>query len=545
MNVQEFVIRLKDDVSGVMNRVVNTTESGMGRFVKSIKLGENEIEKFSKSAESTKERVGESFRDLAHGLAPFLAAFGVTAIVEGLGEVAIQAEKTKIQFEVFLGSGKKAAEMIGNLHAFADKSPFQFTELAEASKTLLTFGVTANNNLPVLKRLGDVSGGNAERLQLLASAYGKVSAFQRLTGREMLEFIHSGWNPLRDISEATGISMEKLQKRMSKGEIGVNMISAALEHATGPGGRFNNMLVKQSQTLGGKWSTLKDHIHEMALKAATALAPLLKSFIEFGEWMLQNKDYVLALIAGISAYVLIVNHAAIATGIWRFAQLLLNAAMNISPMGLLIGAIIALVFWAKSAWEKFGWFRGAIYGAWEAIKGFGLMIKDFLIDSLVNFLKGIWGIGDAIVKLFNGDFSGALEAAKQATKDLIGVSTMQHAVENAKKLGKNVAEGYQQGVKEVALLHGKEGAVTEKEPGISGAAFKFSKPGGEDGDTADSINKNGVRNIHININKLVEKLEVHSVNMKEGAEEIREMITEQFLRVVNSANNISGTSAGL
>jgi tape measure domain-containing protein len=545
MNVQEFAIRLKDQTTATMGKVVSMTESGMGRFVRSVKMGEAEMEKFTAKAEGVKDKVGDTFRDLARGLAPFLTAFGVGALVEGLGELAIHAEQTKVQFEVLLGSGEKATTMIANLHAWADKTPFQFNDLAEASKTLLNFGVSAQNNLPVLKTLGDVSGGNAERLQMLAGAYGKVTAFQRLTGREMMEFIHAGWNPLRDISEATGISMEKLQKRMSKGEIGVNMVSAALEHATGVGGRFHDMLLKQSETLGGKWSTLKDHIHEVGLQAANALAPLLKNLVEFGEWLINNRDYIIGVAAAIGAYILVAQGATIATNIWRFAQLVLNTAMEMNPIGLIIAGIILLVFWIRHAWDHFGWFRGAVYGAWEALKGLGTLIKDFLVDSIVNFLKGILGLGQALVQFFKGDFSGAWETAKQATKDLIGVSTIQHAVDNAKKLGQNVAAGYNKGVKEVAGLHSKEGSTNpEKENGIAGAAFKFSKPGGEGSDTADGINKNGVRNIYINITKLVEKLEVHTVNMREGAEEIRELITEQFLRVVNSANNISGTSTG-
>jgi Tape measure protein len=546
MNVQEFVIRLKDQTTATMGKVVSMTESGMGRFVRSVKMGEAEMEKFTAKAEGVKDKVGDTFRDLARGLAPFLTAFGVGALVEGLGEIAIHAEQTKVQFEVLLGSGEKATAMIANLHAWADKTPFQFNDLAEASKTLLNFGVSAQNNLPVLKSLGDVSGGNAERLQMLAGAYGKVAAFQRLTGREMMEFIHAGWNPLRDISEATGISMEKLQKRMSKGEIGVNMVSAALQHATAVGGRFHDMLLKQSETLGGKWSTLKDHIHEVGLQAANALAPLLKNLVEFGEWLINNRDFIIGMAAAIGAYILVAQGATIATNIWRFAQLLLNTAMEINPVGAIIAGIILLVFWIRHAWDHFGWFRGAVYGAWEALKGLGTLIKDFLVDSIVNFLKGIMGIGQALVQFFKGDFSGAWETAKQATKDLIGVGTIQHAVENAKKLGQNVAVAYNKGVKEVAGANTKEGSTNpEKENGIAGAAFKFSKPGGEGSDTADGISKNGVRNIYINITKLVEKLEVHTVNMKEGAEEIREMITEQFLRVVNSANNISGTSTGL
>ncbi len=388
MNVQEFAIRLKDQTTATMGKVVSMTESGMGRFVRSVKMGEAEMEKFTAKAEGVKDKVGDTFRDLARGLAPFLTAFGVGALVEGLGELAIHAEQTKVQFEVLLGSGEKATTMIANLHAWADKTPFQFNDLAEASKTLLNFGVSAQNNLPVLKSLGDVSGGNAERLQMLAGAYGKVAAFQRLTGREM--------------------------------------------NATGVGGRFHDMLLKQSETLGGKWSTLKDHIHEVGLQAANALAPLLKNLVEFGEWLINNRDYIIGVAAAIGAYILIAQGATIATNIWRFAQLLLNTVMEMNPIGLIIGGIILLVFWIRHAWDHFGWFRGAVYGAWEALKGLGTLIKDFLVDSIVNFLKGILGLGQALVQFFKGDFSGAWETAKQATKDLIGVSTIQHAVDNAK-----------------------------------------------------------------------------------------------------------------
>ena len=54
----------------------------------------------------------------------------------------------------------------------------------------------------------------------------------------------------------------------------------------------------------------------------------------------------------------------------------------------------------------------------EAIMGIGKAIKDFVMNRISDVLDGISGLGSAFGKLFKGDFSGAMEDAKQAAIDL-------------------------------------------------------------------------------------------------------------------------------
>jgi hypothetical protein len=135
----------------------------------------------------------------------------------------------------------------------------------------------------------------------------------------------------------------------------------------------------------------------------------------------------------------------------------LNAAILANPIGWIIGLIAALVAGVIIAWNKFEWFRGAVYAAWEAIKGFGIMIKDYVIDRIKGLLSGIAGIGGALVKLFKGDFAGAWEQAKEAVGDLIGVDAAKNAVKTAMETGKKVGAAYQKGVADFHTVQEKAG----------------------------------------------------------------------------------------
>ena len=61
----------------------------------------------------------------------------------------------------------------------------------------------------------------------------------------------------------------------------------------------------------------------------------------------------------------------------------------------------------------------------QGIKNFGNILKDFVIVRITSALDALGYLGDAVVKVFKGDFKGAAEAAKNAGKELIDVVTGQ------------------------------------------------------------------------------------------------------------------------
>lgn len=93
-----------------------------------------------------------------------------------------------------------------------------------------------------------------------------------------------------------------------------------------------------------------------------------------------------------------------------------TVALLANPIVLIVMAIVALVAAIVVCWKKFAAFRAVIYTVWDAIKGFGKALVDFLVTPFKVVWRIISGVGKAIYKLFTGDFKGAGEEFANAFK---------------------------------------------------------------------------------------------------------------------------------
>lgn len=167
-------------------------------------------------------------------------------------------------FTTMLGGSSEAANgMVGSLQKLASATPLAMSDLADGAQTLLAFGVSSDDVSGTLQRLGDISLGNADKMQSLARAYGKATAQGKLTGETVQMMIDAGWNPLIDICDQTGESMEDVQKRMAAGSISAEELTQAVNHATDAGGKFAGGMEAASKTVAGLTSTLQDNVNAM------------------------------------------------------------------------------------------------------------------------------------------------------------------------------------------------------------------------------------------------------------------------------------------
>lgn len=139
---------------------------------------------------------------------------------------------------------------------------------------------------------------------------------------------------------------------------------------------------------------------------------------------------IAAAAAGIQKLIVFVKGLTIATHLQTAAQWALNAAQALSPTTWIIAGVVALIAVVVACWNKFEGFRKVVMGVWEVMKGFGNILKDFVIDRIKGIISGVGAIGEAIMKLFKGDFSGAWDSAKQGVADLSGYTAIKNAKEN-------------------------------------------------------------------------------------------------------------------
>lgn len=209
-----------------------------------------------------------------------LASVGAGAMLLNIGKQALKAssdfEQANVQFGVMLGSAEKASKLVNELQNMANVTPFETQDLLDASKTLLNFGTNLEEILPDLQMLGDISGGNRERMRSMTLAFSQMSSAGRLMGQDLLQMINAGFNPLQVISEKTGKSMAELKDEMGEGKISVEMVKQAFKDATSEGGRFYGMMDKQSETLEGRFSTLNDAYTLMIRSISDGALPVIK-----------------------------------------------------------------------------------------------------------------------------------------------------------------------------------------------------------------------------------------------------------------------------
>lgn len=217
-----------------------------------------------------------------------------------------QMEQYMTSFEVMLGSADKASKHVADLKKMAAKTPFEMEDLASASQQLMAFGVDVKDIQPDLKMLGDISMGNKERFKGLALVFGQVQSQGKLMGQDLLQMINQGFNPLQVISEKTGESMASLKDKMSKGQITFEDVTEAMKIATSEGGKFYQGMEKQSETLTGRISTLKDNVKsllgELTKPAFNFISEnVMPKLMKGIDWMLNNLPMVQGIIAGIGS----------------------------------------------------------------------------------------------------------------------------------------------------------------------------------------------------------------------------------------------------
>ena len=234
-------------------------------YEKAMRDAESVTEKFSNTADNLGSKLAgglaKGFKVAASAIAGVSAALGAGAVAGVKYNATIEQYETS--FEVMTGSAEKAAEVVERLKKIGAATPFELPELADATQLLMNYGFTADEAIDRMMMLGDISQGSADKMQRIATAYGQMSSAGKVQLEDIKQMIEAGFNPLQEISESTGESMESLYERISDGSLAVEEITESMQRATSEGGKYFQSMEKQSQTLNGLISTLKDNAQQL------------------------------------------------------------------------------------------------------------------------------------------------------------------------------------------------------------------------------------------------------------------------------------------
>ncbi len=213
--------------------------------------------------------------------------------VKWVVKLADDLEQAQIAFTTMLWSWEKAQAMLNELSDFARKTPFELTWIRQNAQQLLAMWVNANDIIPTLKSLWDVSAWLSVPLERLALNYWQVIAQWKLTWRELRDFTMA-WVPLLDeLSEMLWKTTTQIQDMISKWQITSNDVVQAFQNMTSEWWKFADLMWKQATTLSWLRSNFQDSLNSLWEEIWMELLPSLKEYTsQLWQWLDNNIDTI-------------------------------------------------------------------------------------------------------------------------------------------------------------------------------------------------------------------------------------------------------------
>lgn len=338
-------------------------------FVRKMNETRDAVRRITRDAEANGQTLDGIFGTLESGLRKIaLASAGAFSIAKAVDfakqciKVRGQIQSLETSFSTLLGNEEKAMEMVGQIKQFAATTPMDMTDLAQGAQTMLGFNIAAEKVMPMLKAIGDISMGDAQKFSSLSLAFSQMSATGKLMGQDLLQMINAGFNPLAEISAKTGKSIGDLKEEMEKGKITVEMVTEAFMSATAEGGKFHGMLENQAKGIIGAQAYLRGAIADMQNEIGESMQGMAVEGINMAATLVKNykevAETIAVLVAMYGAYraAVVVTSAMEMSHIARLRQLViaknavaaattrLTAALMTNPYGIALAAVVALTY---------------------------------------------------------------------------------------------------------------------------------------------------------------------------------------------------------
>lgn len=351
-----------------------------GEIAARVTLDTSQLDKDVQRATGKFRQISQSAQQESHGIKDALIGVGkavgiafsaqqAISFVKQVVSVRAEIQALEVSFRTLLGSQQASADLMRQMKEFAAATPLQLGDLAKGAQTMLGFNVAAEEIMPMLKAIGDISMGDAQKFQSLTLAFSQMQSVGKLMGQDLLQMINAGFSPLAVMADKTGKSIGELKEEMSAGAISAEMVKQAFIDATSEGGQFFGMLSGQGDTVKGALAQLSGAFTDMFNGIGEQSEGLIKGSVKSLQWLVENYETLGKVLAGIiatygvhraslMAEIAVTRVAALQTKGFTTAQILLhdatkaataaqkafNKSMLANPYALVAMAVIGLSY---------------------------------------------------------------------------------------------------------------------------------------------------------------------------------------------------------
>lgn len=218
----------------------------------------------SKDAEGAGSAMEGMFKKAAVALGMVGTVDFAKNIISQVVNITGEFQQLEVAFTTMLGSEETANTLMQQLVKTAATTPFDLKGVSQGAKQLIAYGIEAKDVNKTIVELGNIAAGLSIPLNDLVYLYGTTMVQGRMFTMDLRQFQGRGV-PIADaLAKQFGVAKEKIAGLVTAGKVTSKEFKAAIESMSADGGKFANLMDKQSQTIVGKISNIGDAI-DMAM----------------------------------------------------------------------------------------------------------------------------------------------------------------------------------------------------------------------------------------------------------------------------------------
>ena len=255
------------------------------------------------SAAKEGDRIDTAMKKIGASIAGVFAVQQVKDFAVQVATVRGQFQQLEAAFKVLTGDAAVAENLMSQLIHTAATTPFGVTDISNAARQLLAYGVEADKVNETLIRLGDICAGLSIPIGDLAYLYGTTMTQGRLYTADLNQFLGRGIPLADELAKQFGVAKEEIRKMVEEGKVGFPEVQQAIINLTNEGGKFGGLMEAQSKTITGQLSNLQDGFEQMFNEIGQSTQGIISESIGLVSTLVEHwRDVGEALMAVISTY---------------------------------------------------------------------------------------------------------------------------------------------------------------------------------------------------------------------------------------------------
>ncbi len=541
-NFVDYVIQLKDRFTTPLQKA----SKGVDELEKRV----NKLEQRSSKAGGSGGGLGAMFGGFA-GLAAgaVIAAGAAGAAIINMGA---NMEQTRVRFETFLNSAEKGNALIADLQKFSQVTPFKDAEVIQAGQQLLAFGVEADDITNKLNTLGNISSATGKNFNELASIYGKNKLSGVIQAEDLNQLVESGIPVMESFAKQLGVSTAEVKKMGSEGKISFAMLETAFEELGGAGGKWGDMMDKQSKTFSGRMSTMLGVAEGLGASLGEAVLPFFGKFVDAGvtlvNFISNNKAAIGSMFAPLvdafsplfDSFDEVLEVFGITSDSGSFLETVFNgigtAIAFISPLIKVLAEAIGFVYVkvaevvkAFADWyQRTEWVQKGVQFLYVSITS--------VFNKVVDKATSTFGaVADIITSVFNGDWDKL-----SLSVDKLAGEVFESPIDVGRQLAEDIAKGMEEPFGGLNFFDKSNSAIADAaNGGTTGNTGTPTTPAGNKAtdaklsDAIGSVTGSKSNTYNFNIDKLIENYTNHFTNVKEATDDVKRQVLNAVLSGVS------------